>query len=118
MNLLLFFVAVLLFTALAPFSFLIALLTLWTGGKKRYGQYFRNIALSIDQMGNSVCAPLFNVIMIRRWGYKFGNIDETISSVLGKNKQAGTLFLFGRLLDWALNKLDENHSINSIEVDP
>ncbi|WP_297096352.1 hypothetical protein [uncultured Draconibacterium sp.] len=118
MNFILFIVAVFLFAIFGTFGFVIALLSLWTGGFKRYGRYFRNIALSIDQMGNVVCAPLFNVIMIRRWGYKFGNIDETISSVLGKNKKLGTLFLFGRLLDKLLNALDENHSINSIEVDP
>ena len=48
-------------------------------------------------------------------GYKFGDEDETISSVLGKNKLTKTLTKTGKTLDWILEKLDRNHSIESIE---
>lgn len=118
MNVILFAVAVLLFAIFGTLGFVMGMLILWVGGLKQYGKYFRDIALSIDQMGNVVCAPLFNLIMIKKGGYRFGNIDETISSVLGKNKKLGTLWGAGRWLDKILNKLDKNHSINSIEVDP
>ncbi len=117
-NLLLFIVAIVLFTMGGFSGFVFAMLTLWARGTKSYSKYFRDIALSIDQMGNVVCAPLFNVIMIKKSGYKFGNIDETISSVLGKNKQLGTLWGIGRTLDKLLNWLDDNHSIDSIEINP
>ncbi len=84
---------------------------------KRLGSYFLQIALSIDQMGNVIMQHLFNDIMITKQGYKFGKVDETISSVLGKNQIRGTLKGVGKWLNWLLNKLDNNHSVNSIEAD-
>jgi 8-oxo-dGTP diphosphatase len=44
-------------------------------------------------------------------------VDETISSVLGKNKKANTLSKIGKGLDWILDILDKNHSIKSIEAE-
>jgi len=79
-------------------------------------EYLFKIALSIDQLGNVVCGRFFNWVLIKKNGYLFGFEDETISSVLGKNKVIGQLKPAGRWLDRLLNKLDENHSINSIEI--
>ena len=81
------------------------------------GKYLYKIALGIDQLGNVVCARLFNFFLIDLDGYQFGNEDETISSVIGKNKQANTLTLFGMLLDVILEKIDKNHTIDAIEDD-
>lgn len=50
--------------------------------------------------------------------YKFGNIDETVSSVLGKNQNLGTLTKSGKWLNRLLSKFDPNHSIDAIEIDP
>ncbi len=75
------------------------------------------IALGIDQLGNVVCARLFNFFLITKEGYQFGNEDETISSVLGKNKKQNTLRFLGKLLDLILDQIDRNHSIKSIEAD-
>ena len=62
--------------------------------------------------------PMFNSILISsKSEYKFGNPDETISSVLGKNKRAGNLLYLGKRLDAWLNGIDPNHSIKSIEED-
>lgn len=87
--------------------------------KGEWSQYNLNLATAIDQYGNSLCSYLFNQIFIKRTGsvfpYKFGNIDETISSVLGKNKKQGTLTKFGRALDFILDMLDPNHSIDAID---
>ena len=47
----------------------------------------------------------------------FGNPDETISSVLGKNQRDNTLTLLGKLIVWVLNMVDENHSEKAIEDD-
>lgn len=48
---------------------------------------------------------------------KFGNIDETLSSVYGKNEALGTLTMFGRFFMWVLNTLDKDHGKKSIETD-
>lgn len=74
-------------------------------------------ALSIDQLGNAVYKDLFNDTLIKPKGVPFGNPDETISSVLGKNKQIDRLTRTGKLLDFILDKLDPDHSIKSIEKD-
>jgi hypothetical protein len=79
------------------------------------GKYLYRIALGIDQLGNVVCARLFNFFLIDITGHQFGDEDETISSVIGKNKQTNTLTMFGILLDSLLEKIDKNHSIDAIE---
>ena len=48
---------------------------------------------------------------------KFGNPDETISSVIGKNKRANALTKTGRALSFLLDWVDSNHSLKSIEDD-
>lgn len=82
---------------------------------KRLTHYFWSGAIAIDQLGNALCSELFNDTLIRPSGAKFGNPDETISSCIGRNKRAGTLTWLGKALDWILDKMDENHSIKSIE---
>jgi len=84
-------------------------------GTNEVAKWFYAWALSIDQLGNVVCKELFNDALITPSGIEFGNPDETISSVLGKNKLNNSLTWLGKSLDWILNKLDPNHSINSIE---
>lgn len=77
--------------------------------------YWRSIAVSIDQLGNVICQHLFNLTLIKKDGYKFGNIDETISSVLGKNWVDGTLSKTGLMLSRILNRLDPDHVQKSID---
>lgn len=67
------------------------------------------LAICIDQAGNVICGGLFNHILIKNAGYKFGNTKETISSVLGRNKEANTLLILGIWLSNLLNKIEENH---------
>ena len=45
----------------------------------------------------------------------FGNRDETISSVIGKNKQLNTLTTFGKNMDRILEFIETDHSLNSID---
>ena len=86
--------------------------------KNRNKRYFVHIAVSIDQLGNVVCAPLFNCTLIKKTGYKFGNVDETISSVLGKNELTNTLTFIGKGLCAFLNILEKNHVQKAIEENP
>lgn len=106
-------VAILLFVIIAPFGFLWQVITNLKGVNK----YLFKVAVSIDQMGNVVCNKLFNDVMIKGNLHKFGNPDETISSVIGKNHKSGTLTFFGHSLHYLLNKIEKNHSENAIEED-
>lgn len=54
-----------------------------------------SLALWLDQIGNAVCRDLFNRLLIEEDWYKFGKVQETISSVLGKNQMLDTLSLCG-----------------------
>ncbi len=80
--------------------------------------YYWNMAIALDQLGNVCLESLMNDLLIQEWSNNnFGNPDETISSVLGKNQLDGTLKPLGKNLVLLLGKLDNNHSIKSIERD-
>lgn len=82
---------------------------------KKSSELLFRVALSIDMTGNVLLAELLNDIIIKDNGYKFGNRKETISSVLGKNKQKGTLKILGKVFADLLDRIDKNHCINSID---
>ena len=75
---------------------------------------FRSVAIWIDQIGNSVCRDLFNRCLITSSWYKFGKVQETISSVLGKNQETWSLTLVGRAVVGVLDWLDKDHCKESI----
>lgn len=77
--------------------------------------YFGSSALEMDKFGNREFRSIFNALLITKDGYKFGDIRETISSVLGKNKRDGTLTTLGKILDFILEMIDDNHSLKSIK---
>lgn len=100
--------AILLAVILFPVGFI---MQIWRGGTK----YLFKIAMGIDQLGNVVCATLFNRTLIKSTGYKFGYEDEVISSVLGKNERDGTLSGAGALICKLLNAIDKGHAERNIE---
>jgi hypothetical protein len=66
-----------------------------------------NVLIGVDQLGNSILG---------------GDPDETISSRIGKVKLAhgGRIpwkYPWMKVTDFILDKIDPNHSINSIEPD-
>ena len=65
--------------------------------------------------GNREFRATWNRFLITEDGYKFGDSRETISSVLGKNKIAGTLTKTGKILCCILDSIDHNHCIKSIK---
>lgn len=110
----------LLIVALILGVFLLPLGLIFSGVKRLFrsdlGRYLYWIAYSIDQLGNVICMDLFNVSMIKKESlHKFGDPDETISSVLGKNQRDGTLKKLGRLIVDILDWIDPNHSMDAIE---
>ena len=76
---------------------------------------FRSVAIWIDQIGNSVCRDLFNRCLITSSWYKFGKVQETISSVLGKNQETWTLTCLWAIIVKLLDTLDKNHCKDSIQ---
>lgn len=103
----LFVLSILIFVFIGPLSFCWALFKWIIGQDLR--RYFFRLALSVDQLGNVLGAPLFNDVLIKEEGFKFGNPDHTISAVLGKNKKEGTLSRAGAWLAAVLNKIDPGH---------
>ncbi len=79
------------------------------------GGIFRSVAIWIDQIGNSVCRDLFNRCLITSSWYKFGKVQETISSVLGKNQETWTLTCLWAIIVKLLDTLDKNHCKDSIQ---
>ena len=73
-----------------------------------------SLALGLDQIGNAVCRDMFNRLLVKENGYKFGKVQETISSVLGKNQMLDTLSLWGWILICILELFERNHCIKSI----
>lgn len=119
-NLLLVIIAVIMFGIFVPFGFvamIVVVLVKFSPSRliAVLSQTLLRVAISIDQLGNVLCAELFNVILITTSDNQFGNEDETISSVIGKNKVSGTLTRFGGFIERFLHLLDPNHSVESIE---
>ncbi len=79
---------------------------------------FKDLAIGKDQYTNITIQFLFNNWMLKNNSkHLFGNPDETISSVFGKNKRDNTLNKFGNFWAMFLNTLDKNHVEKAIEDD-
>ena len=120
MRFLLFCVALLLVITTAPIGFIYALIRQTCSSKaKSLNVYFIEVALVLDEVGNVTMQHLLNDILLINdvQTYYFGNKNETISSVIGKNSITNTLSPLGRTLNSFLNFLDKDHSLNSIIYD-
>ena len=114
-SIVLFLVAVLLVILLTPIAILVKI-SLAIRRKKFDHLWLRRLALSLDQLGNVIADDLFNWLLICDDHIApFGDEDETISSVLGKNYLKNNLTVLGKCLRYLLYRVDPNHSINSIE---
>ncbi len=113
---LLFCISLVLLVLTGPLGFCYGILhSLLTRGLRGLGEYLLQLAISIDQLGNVLMQHLLNLLWKKPGGYPFGNRDETISSALGRNKREGTLTAFGRAVDALLDRIDPNHTLNSID---
>ena len=101
-----------------PIFNLIGFITILFKPKKIRNKVFKDLAISKDQHSGVYVQFWFNSWMLKNESKDlFGHPDETISSVLGKNKRSNKLTKFG--LYWAnwLNKREANHVELSIEDD-
>lgn len=111
---LLLLISIALKVVLSPFLYLYGVFSATC--KKELDDWNKELAKANDQYGNSLGKYVFNKMLITQDSvHKFGNIDETISSVIGKNKKAGTLTRTGRWLDDLLEYVDNNHSLDAID---
>jgi len=99
-NIILLIVTILLSAVLFPIGFIWTLIA-----SKRVYLYLYVIAYSIDQMGNVICAYMFNRLIVK--AEVFGNPDETISSVMYQNRDS--LTTAGKWLYWLIEKIDTGH---------
>lgn len=113
-GLLLFFIALILLIPLTVINVLIVINKYRTW--KSLDLYFYETAVDIDKFGNHNFRTLFNKVLILKNGYRFGNINETISSVLGKNERDKTLTTTGKLLVKILDLIDKDHCKKSISM--
>ncbi|QWX82889.1 NUDIX domain-containing protein [Cellulophaga sp. HaHaR_3_176] len=115
-GILLFFLSIILLAITAPLGFIYGVFyNLFTKRLRGLGEYCLKIAISVDQLGNVIMQHLLNSLWTKTNGYNFGNRDETISSAIGRNKKLKTLTKSGKLIDYILDKIDPNHSLNSID---
>lgn len=84
------------------------------GKKRMITVWARRTARSIDVFANVHGSELFNDVLIKPGGYKFGNKQETISSVLGKNQKLYTLTKVGNWLRILLDWIEPGHCLFSI----
>jgi hypothetical protein len=117
-SFLLFLIAIFLLSFTAPIGFIFALLQkLFTRKIQSLRDYLLEVALVLDQAGNVIMQHFLNAALLKKSPntYLFGNKNETISSVIGKNSLTGSLTNMGQLLNGFLNAIDKNHTLNSIE---
>lgn len=105
MGLLLFIIAYVLFLPITIFNAL----------NVRKRGYLKDSAVNLDRYANREFRFSLNKYLIFDTSPdRFGNIEETISSVLGKNQLSNNLTKFGKVIVWILNKIEKNHCIKSI----
>lgn len=119
MGFILFIVAVLLTSVLTLVSFIFTpiyyIATLkWKSGVKELNKWFYKLALSIDQFGNVSCSKTLQVLLTKPVNHSFGDEDSTVSYVLAKNKELGSLTLLGRIIGNILDFIDKDHLAKAI----
>ena len=110
MGILLYMIATILWVILTPINWVIIAF--------KHGlsnDYFKQTALDIDRFGNRNFRAFLNTTMRVNEGYFFGNENETISSVLGKNQRDKTLSNFGNIICFTLDSIDKDHCLKSIK---
>lgn len=107
MGIILFIVAsILLYILTLPFLIGGVLLTKPT----KWSKYFKNIAFAIDQLGNVMGGPLMNFVLLKKEPIEyFGNVDETISHIVGVNYLANKTTIFGTALAKILDFFEKDH---------
>ncbi len=114
-GLVLLMIAMVLLILTGPIGFLYSMIYAFIRkGLTGLGEFCFQMALAIDQLGNVIMQHLLNHLIIKKREIPFGDPDETISSVIGKNMLKDNLTRTGRSIDKILNFIDPAHSFRSI----
>lgn len=90
-------------------------LTIFNALNVRSKGYFFDSAINLDRFGNREFRFSLNKYLIHKdSANRFGDVRETISSVLGKNQKANTLTKLGICICNILDFLDKDHCKKSI----
>lgn len=94
--------------------------------KAKMAGYDRREAMALDAFAGRDYATFWNTYLKTGSGYKFGILDEMISSALGKNEVSKTLsdkgtgklskFFYGKKLVKILDRLDPGHCEKAIDI--
>lgn len=100
--------------SLVAFQLLIVILPLgivygWIRNTKGFNKKYLYIAIQIDIAINTSCKELLNDIFIIQRIHEFGSPYETVSYVLGKNKELNNLTGIGKFIVKGLDYLDPYH---------
>jgi 8-oxo-dGTP diphosphatase len=114
-NIILLIIAIILSAVLFPIGWVYSMITLKVNIKK-LSFYIITVALSIDQLGNVIMSQLFNHLLITKKGYRFGDEDDTVSYVLGRNQATNNLKLLGRWLANILDWIDKDHCKKAVKL--
>jgi hypothetical protein len=111
----------------------------WKSGLKHLDSYFRRLAVSIDQFGNGATSEILNKALLKReekylpspytfqkkpkesvplldiFSLPFGNMDLTVSYVIGVNKYLNNLSRTGRAIERLLNLIEKEHVEKALE---
>lgn len=74
--------------------------------------YFSKVGTAISRLLGVMFSPMLNIVFYG--GHKFGDMNETISSVLGKNIRDNNCFTC-KIICFFLKIIDKNHCEKSIE---
>lgn len=109
-SVILLIVAVTLFAIFVPISLIYAImLAPWS--TDYLARIIARVGVSIDQLGNVICAGFFNRLFVK--GCKpFGLEDDTISEVMARNSDH--LTDAGKMIARILNRIDPGHLEKSI----
>lgn len=93
-------------------NIIVSIIVVWLKDIRRY---IWNILILFDQAVNVIFGPLLNMIL-RPKKSKFGDPDETLSSVMGKNVQDNEC-VGCKLICKLLHLIDKDHCVNNVERD-
>jgi hypothetical protein len=87
----------------------------WQSGLNHLGDWFKKLAISIDQFGNASAATMLNFMLRKKGGIDFGDEDDTISYVIGRNYYHNSLTIFGKMIRLILHLIDRNHVEKAVD---
>lgn len=105
------------FTAISlifdPIYYLVTLK--WQSGFNHLGGWFKKLAISVDQFGNASSATILNFLLRKKGGVDFGDEDDTISYIIGRNHYRNTLTFLGKIIRLILHLIDRHHVEKAVD---